>query len=157
MEITRETLSRLIRGSYTDLYRAAQNLGENITWQPLDRGRSALDQIQEAAGFALLGAEIFEQQAMPPFDPEGMNRLRANHDTPEKALTLLEEASAKLASALEIFPPEKLDHRIILPFGDGAERSFAEIAMLIYWNTVYHEGQVNYIETLIDYVPVKEN
>lgn len=148
MNLSQTALARMVRKSAEDLGKAATELGDKMTWRPLDKGRSALDQVQECAGIALLGTQILTTQAMPPMDPSTFEKLRADHDTPAKALQLLSEAADQCARAIETFPDDKMDHKITLPFGGGMEKSFAEIPLMVYWNTVYHEGQVNYIQTL---------
>ena len=38
--------------------------------------------------------------------------------------------------------------QVTLPFGAGGDWTLAEIIQANYWNTSYHHGQVNYIQTL---------
>ena len=108
-----------------------------------------MDQIVECAGFAFLTKQIYDAQTTIPLDMTKMEELKAQYDTPEKALGLLDHAFEELAQSIEAFPDEKMGDKIILPIGGGLERSFAEVAMMTHWNTVYHEGQINYIETLM--------
>lgn len=150
MEISQKALADMNRGAAAALAKAAQELGEKATWKPLDKGRTALDQVQECAGLTRLCARVFEAGEMISISPDGMAQLRAKIDTLETATTYLHTAVEDLGRAIEAFPAEKLDEKIILPFGTGIEKSFAELAMMNYWNMVYHEGQVNYIQTLYD-------
>lgn len=150
MEISKHSLALMLRRNGKDLGAAATALGDKMTWKPLDKGRTALEQVIECAGFALLTKAMFDAQAAVPIDMEKMAAMRVQYDTPEKALALLDSAFEALGQAVEAFPAEKLGDKIILPFGGGMERSFAEVAMMTHWNTVYHEGQINYIETLTE-------
>jgi hypothetical protein len=36
----------------------------------------------------------------------------------------------------------------VLPFAGNVTRMFARMMMGGYWNTIYHIGQINYIQTL---------
>jgi len=121
---------------------------EKVTWKPLDNGRSALDQLQECAIISFFGAKLLQTREVPPFDREGFEKLRAENDTPEKALALLDKGIDTLAAAIEAFPPEHLDDTLTLPFLGGMEKSFAELMLLTYWNMVFHEGQICFIQTL---------
>ena len=149
MEISKHTLALMLRRNGNALGDAAKALGDHIVWKPLDKGRSGLDQVLECAGFAFLTKQIFEAQAMIPIDFAQLEAMKAEYDTPEKALGLLDQTFEELANAIEAFPDAKMGEKLVLPFMNNAERSFTEIAMMTHWNTVYHEGQINYIETLM--------
>lgn len=142
------TLAQMNRSAAAALARAAEELGDRVTWKPLDKGRSALDQVQECAGMTQMATHIFQTQEVPPFDRAAFEKFRAEYGTPDKAIALFRTATEALAAAIEAFPPDRLTHKVTLPFGGGMEKSFGELALMVYWNTVYHEGQVNYIQTL---------
>ena len=148
MPDVRTLLINLNRQGAAKLEKAARELGDRITWRPLDKGRSALNQVVECGAINLLGAQLLEKQAVPPFDPAMFERTYAENDTPEKAFALLAQGTDALVKAIEAFPEEKWEEKVTLPFGGGMEMSFAEVALLNYWNMTYHEGQVNYIQTL---------
>lgn len=149
MTVSQQTLAQMIRTSYEALTRAASELGDKMDWRPLNKGRSALDQVIECASFAQLGTHILTHQALPPMDQGVFEELHAEHGTPEKALALAQSASDEFARAIEAFPAEKMGEKITLPFGGGMEKALGEIPLMAYWNTVYHEGQINYIQTLL--------
>lgn len=138
----------MIRNSSAALGRAASSLGEQFTWKPLDKGRSAHDQVIEVAGMFLLAKHLVESGEMPSIDREHHARMLQKFDTAEKALKQLEDAADLLAIAIETAPTEQLAKVVRLPFGGGMDKTIAEVLLLAYWNNVYHEGQVNYIHTL---------
>jgi uncharacterized damage-inducible protein DinB len=148
MQSVQEMLATMNRKAAQDLARAVAALGDKATWRPLDKGRSALDQVLECAGFAHAGAHIFTRGEVPELSPESFARFGAENDTPEKALAALERTSEAFAQAIRALPTEKLGDKVTLPFGGGMELSLGEVALMNHWNTVYHEGQVNYIQTL---------
>ena len=95
-----------------------------------------------------MGKMLLETQTMPPMDRAAFLAFREKYDTPEKVFAVLESASEEFAKAIEALPQEKLETVVTLPFGGGMDKTLAEFVMLVYWNTVYHEGQINYIQTL---------
>jgi hypothetical protein len=148
MNDVKALLAQLNRSAAESLARLADQMGGSITYQPLDKGRSALNQMVECAGLNLLVARILETQTVPELDGSALERLYRENDTADKALALLSGGTDRLVKAIEAFPTEKLDDRVTLPFGGGMEKSFAEVALMCYWNMTYHEGQINYIQTL---------
>ncbi len=138
----------MIRSSAGALGKAASELGEKFTWRPLDKGRSAHDQVLEAAGMFLLTKHMVESGTVPPMDSEQHGKAMEEFNTPTKALKQLEDAADLLAVAVTVAPADRLATVLHLPFGGGMDKTIAEIVMMAYWNTVYHEGQVNYIQTL---------
>jgi uncharacterized damage-inducible protein DinB len=143
-----QALAQMNRSAAEALGKAAAELGDKITWRPLDKGRNALDQVLECAGFARLGTHIFTHGTVPPMDQSVFEQFHAEHGTPEKALAVLQSATDEFARAIEALPAEKQQNKVTLPFGGGMEKTLVEVALMNYWNTVYHEGQVNYIQTL---------
>ena len=62
-------------------------------------------------------------------------------------LEALKSATNELADAIAEFPAEKLGDKVKHPFYEG-EITWADLAMIFYWNDIYHTGQVNYIQVL---------
>lgn len=79
---------------------------------------------------------------------EEREALMASHDTKEKALALLEEETQKLLAVLESLDPETLGDELEKPLGRSLSR-FA-VAELPAAHMMYHDGQLNYIQTLHD-------
>jgi hypothetical protein len=153
MASVKELAVKLNREASASMARTANAMPpEKVTWQPLEMGRTTLDQIQECGAINHFGAKVLQTREAPPFDEaarERFARLKADHDTLEKALKLLDNGTEALVAAIEAFPEEDLDAMITLPFGpEGMTMSFAELMLMSYWNVVYHQGQINYIQTL---------
>lgn len=148
MNETKTLLAHLTRTGSQSVASAARDMGDKLTWKPLDKGRTALNQVVECAGITSLTAQIFESGEMPPFDSTSMQQFFAENESPEKAFPLLEQATERLVRAIEAIPEENLNKTITLPFGPGMQKTIAEVALLNYWNFAYHEGQINYIQTL---------
>ena len=138
----------MIRNSSAALGKAASSLGEQFAWKPLDKGRSAHDQVIEVAGMFILAKHLVESGEMPEINREHHAQMMQEFGTQEKALKQLEDAADLLAIAIETAPTDRLSKIVHLPFGGGIDKTIAEVLLLAYWNNVYHEGQVNYISTL---------
>jgi hypothetical protein len=148
MSVSSATLANMIRNSSAALGKAAADLGEKFAWKPLDKGRSAHDQVLEVAGIYLLAKHLLESGEMPDINREHHAKMIQEFDTSEKALKQLSDAADLLAIAIDAAPVDRLAKVVHLPFGGGVDKTIAEVVLLAYWNTVYHEGQVNYIQTL---------
>ena len=148
MSVPSSALAHMIRSSAADLGKIASELGDKFFWSPLDKGRSAHSQLVEVSGINLYAKHIVETGAVP--DPEwSMHEIKIEElDTPVKTVEYLTSAADLLATVVEVAPAERLATVITLPFGGGMTKTIAEVVMMAYWNTVYHEGQVNYIDTL---------
>ena len=57
--------------------------------------------------------------------------------------------SEAFAAFVRAFPDERLNDVITLPFGGGTSHTVAEMMLSHYWNCSYHEGQINYISSLL--------
>ena len=141
MNIPPATMAFLIRQSYADLVSAAEKLGDKITWSPSDKGRTALHQLVECGTIAQM--VIAHQQGKPLPD---MATMQAEVDTPEKAFAFCHESGEALAILIEQQTTQILNTVVETPFGP---RSMVRFLMLCYWNNGYHEGQINYISTLV--------
>ncbi|HXG25181.1 MAG TPA: hypothetical protein VNJ09_11540, partial [Chthonomonadales bacterium] len=82
----------------------------------------------------------------PAFDEKDYKEQKDAHRN-RGAIAWLTESTEALASAVASFPESQLGQTITNPF-TGKPTSWAEFADFFYWNNVYHEGQVNYIQVL---------
>ncbi len=153
MQHVQTLLTQLIRSESTALAQAARETGDRITWQPLDKGRSALNLVVECGWINRLTAELLETGELPFFEFSQFEQLVAENGTAEKALALLTKETERCAKALEAFPTEKLNDTVTLPFGEGMVKTIAEVVGMTHWNMAYHHGQVNYIQTLYQEAP----
>ena len=138
----------MIRGAAGALGKAASELGDKFSWSPLDKGRSAHDQVLEVAGLFLIAKGLLETGELPPMDRSAHQAALTTFDTMDKSLKELTDSADLLAIAIEAAPMDRLAKVVTLPFGGGMDKTIAEVMLMAYWNTVYHEGQVNYIHTL---------
>jgi len=119
---------------------------EKQTWKPLDEGRSALEQAQELA----TAPEMFLMHLAPDRTPKYSSFEEASAAGAQMDLDACEaeckSLTAEINDAIAKMTPEQMAAKHAMPW--GMEHSGGEIAGFHYWNTVYHLGQVNYIQTL---------
>ncbi|MDE2127724.1 MAG: hypothetical protein KGJ62_14170 [Armatimonadetes bacterium] len=123
---------------------------DRCAWNPIvegNKGRDALDQALECAYLNGYGAGAFRDGVMPAFDASDYKSRQDAHRSPKQAIPWLREATEYLAGVVEACTEEKLATTVTNPF-TKKECSLADFADFLYWNTVYHEGQVNYIQVL---------
>lgn len=129
---------------------AATALGDKATWRPLDKGRSAVSQLVECGGVMTMTAQMLREKAFPPLDREAMKGAETANDTLEKAVRFFTTGRDALIAALDTVEESELTSVVItLPFGGGIDKTLDGVVRMCCWNNTYHEGQVNYIQTLL--------
>ncbi len=133
----------------TDFIGVVENIPEEKrTWSPKEGTRSTLDQ---AAECAILAGRVADLLTTRVFNMEGgMEKFFAEKNAlaeswPETK-ALLEANVPKLVSAVMAIPDEDLSVSIDMPWG---ARTISEILYYPMWNLGYHEGQVNYIASIL--------
>ncbi|HLJ53903.1 MAG TPA: DinB family protein [Chthonomonadaceae bacterium] len=120
---------------------------DKADWQPLDAGRSALDQLKECAVICGLATSVLNERAFPADFGEQYGRAMAGLDTADRAIAALQANSAALDQAILAVPDADLDITVTIPWSDKPS-SVAEMMFMNYWNVTYHIGQISYIQTL---------
>ena len=120
---------------------------EKRSWQPEDRGRSALDQVAECAVLSGYTAELIgtRQWSGSNFGLFFQEKAEAAQDWDELRV-LLQQNTERVAAALQSVHDDALGDEIALPWG---KMTLAEIVAYPYWNMTYHQGQINYIASLL--------
>ena len=141
-----EYAASALEKSVEDLIEASNSLPKDQwAWKPLDKGRTVLDQLAECAATNALTAKVvaaafWEESMMPDYW-----QTIASVETPETAITVLREATASLIKSIRettdanLAAEVKLHHETV---------TLAQLFLMPLWNMSYHEGQINYIDTL---------
>jgi hypothetical protein len=144
-------LANRLRSAGNALYAACEKMPEDrLSWHPTvegNPGRDALDQLVECGYLNEWAATAFRIGALPPFDEKDYKARKDANRNRVAALRWLQEGTEALAKAVEAASPELLGATFTNPLS-GQPSTWAEFADFFYWNTVYHEGQVNYIQVL---------
>ena len=143
----KDLLIGMLRHSSDSLAKAATDLGDKATWSPLDKGRTAIDQVAECALISQWIAGVLTAQAMPAPDWDAFGVAKAALDTTEKALESLTAGTDALAAAITALPDSAAGIDVTLPW--GATMTLGQLPTIVVWNNSYHDGQINYISTLL--------
>ena len=148
-----EFLAGRLQAAGNDLYNACNKMpADRIEWHPEtegNAGRDALDQALECAYLNEWAATAYATATIPGIDWDDYKARTNARRNKADCLAWLQSSTEALATALANFPEGKLGDATIDPIHNGKETTWADFAIdLFYWNTVYHEGQVNYIQVL---------
>ena len=138
--------ARVTERKAQDLLAAAAAVPEDKhSWQPLEKGRTVIDQVAECAIINRMAIQVLADRAWDTAGREQRQRDRAALDTLEKARVRLLENTLALAEAIRAVPDDHLELAVALPWGTS---TVADALLIPYWNMCYHEGQISYIHTL---------
>ncbi len=145
--MTNDDISGLVRKSAADLIKATRSLGDKASWQPLEKGRSAANQVAECALIASFAAGVLATKAVGPMDWEAFNKAcAALAADPHAAMETLATNTEALSDAIGALT--EADHAATVTMPWDEVLTLPHVAMMVHWNNTYHEGQVNYIQTL---------
>lgn len=146
----KEQVIKMTKNAINEILHFARSTeADKLNWKPMDLGRSALDQLQECAQSPLFFSRVLESREFFQLDPqflEEIKAVRAGWTTIEQCEEKMNENHEALFNTIREFPDEDLENSIKLPWGQTA--TMADLMMFQYWNLVYHQGQINYIQTL---------
>src|SRR5579871_2489670 len=118
---------------------------EKLHWKPLGCGRSVIEQVIECIIVNKKWSLTLREGVYTRLSAETVEQVEATRQDVTQVQHLLQEAAEELAAAILALPTQQLEGQITAPFGTY---SVANCCLLGYWNMVYHEGQINYIQTL---------
>ncbi|MCG9895615.1 MAG: DinB family protein [Fimbriimonadaceae bacterium] len=148
-----EFIVRQTQKAVGDFFRAVEALPpDRIDWKPEALARSALSQAQEVALAPPVFIELIELGADFEFSEHAReDAMKAREAIPDlaSAREMAMKTTGELCAVILSVPDERLEEDLVLPFGGGARMTLADVMGLHAWNTTYHYGQVNYIQTLL--------
>ncbi len=142
-------LSTSIPKAAADLETALLRLpADKRNWSAGGDARSALNMVAEVALLNGDTAEMIEnRRGMANLDLGELNRRIAELTGDWPALqTLLHSNTARVAAVVGALSDDDFDAEIQMPWG---AMTIAQIAAYPYWNACYHEGQINFIASLL--------
>lgn len=142
---------RMTQEALSDLIRAVEALPEEKRdWKPAESARSALDQLREVALSPQFHRSILVTSQPPaPELHAQLGQQAAQLIDLESCRAAALQATSDLCGAISQVPDAWLEREVTLPFKRAMTVSLADVCFLHYWNTVYHLGQVNYLQTLL--------
>ena len=141
-------LANATREAASSLEKALNRLPEDKRdWSPMGDARSAMDMVAECA---ILSdpTNIVQSRSFPmDFDfgafQQQKNELAKN---PAEAWSLLKQNVERAITTIQSVPDSDLDIQVQMPFGTF---TIGQIISYPYWNMSYHEGQINYIASML--------
>ncbi|HLK57342.1 MAG TPA: DinB family protein [Chthonomonadaceae bacterium] len=149
MPSMQEFLVGATRKASADLEAALLRLPEDKrNWRPAETARTALDQYAECAILNGSTADVIVSRSFPTnYDfsafTNAKDALAQNWD---RAQALLKENTEKICSVIQAVPDADLNIEVQFPWGP---MTLAQIIAYPLWNMSYHEGQINYIASLL--------
>ncbi len=121
---------------------------EKRDWQPAEGSRSALNQVAECAIMNAGTIDLIHTKRFPAdFNVEQYQQqitaLTGDWPTLQR---LLHENAANVVDVIRTVSDEDLGIMIDMPWGP---MSLAQVISYPYWNMTYHEGQINYIASML--------
>ena len=117
-------------------------------WSPGEKSRTALDQMAECAVLNGYTADLIQTRAWHKdwFAKFPAEKAEAAAQDWETLHARLQENTRRVAQAIAAVPDAALTDEIEMP---GRTMTLAEVLARSYWNMTYHEGQINYIASLL--------
>ena len=145
-------IAQRVRNAGSALTAACEKMPDDrIAWHPTtegNTGRDALDQLLECAYLSEWAAKGYAAKALPAVDWDDYKKVCDAKRNKAEAVAWMKSATAALADAIAAFPEAEIGNAITDVI-HNTPSTWADFAIdLLYWNNVYHEGQVNYIQVL---------
>jgi len=142
-------LARGIEKATEDLLAAIDRLpADKRSWSPMGDARTAMDQLAECALLNGATADVIVAKKWTMGD-DFAPYMKAKADLAQdeaKCRAVLAENTARVIKAVSEVPDSDLDIEIEMPW---MKITLAQNCSYPYWNTCYHEGQINYIASML--------
>jgi hypothetical protein len=133
----------------SDLEVALMRLPEDKRdWSAQGDARSALDLVAECAILNGSTAELIKARQFPPdYDMAGYMAEKEALTKDWAALqSLLHQNTARVVAAIRAVPEDDLAAEVTMPWGP---MTMEQVISYPHWNMSYHEGQINYIASML--------
>jgi uncharacterized damage-inducible protein DinB len=138
--------SALSREAGETLIRVASSTPpDRLEWKPLDNGRTILDQLVECCIANRKWARILRNRTYSNLPREQVVATYAGLDSLEVIAARLRETVRELVEGIETVSDEDAGKKLDTEWGPY---TLGRCCIHAYWNMVYHEGQINYVQTL---------
>lgn len=143
--VTQLAASRTIMACESLIAAAASTATDRLNWVPMANAREVMDQLRECIVANRKWTEILKTRKYANLGPTVWEQVEAECTTLDKVTEKLKESAAALVTAIEAIPDDETADTIETEWG---LYSLADCCLHAYWNMTYHEGQINYIQTL---------
>jgi uncharacterized damage-inducible protein DinB len=132
-----------------DLETALNRLPEDKrNWSSMGKARTALDMVAECAVMNDGTVKMLQTHTFPAdFDFAAFGQqIKELIAAPDTLRTLLHESTDRVIAAIRAVPDADLSVEIPMPWGP---MTVLQIIAYTHWNMTYHEGQINYIASML--------
>ncbi|HVT14043.1 MAG TPA: DinB family protein [Fimbriimonadaceae bacterium] len=141
-----EAVARRTEIALEDFAAAVQRVPtERLEWQPIGDARPVLEIVQECGRVNERWADMIASGEWIAWDAGKIEGIRSETADIERAMAYLRASTAKYAATVRALPDERLDVEFQAPWRSA---TMAEWLCHALWHLSYHEGQINYIQTL---------
>ncbi len=136
-----EAYEKMLLSGVDDLWRnIAAMPADKLEWKLAEKTRSVREILGEVVGAtsyngAVLTARASVDDAWTSSDGLSLEDLEALH----------RKNIAEFLDVVKAFPAEELSDKVVLPWG---EMTYFDIISYGYWNTMYHLGQIAYVQMM---------
>ena len=124
---------------------------DKMEWQPLENGRSVLDQCREMAMCPSWCLDIIDAKEQPEWNEDAMAAIKLEQEQWKTVEACEAECSRRLTKLFAFFgsmADERLAESKWLPYDGGRDFTMPQMMDYPRWNFNYHLGQISYIQTL---------
>ena len=149
MSTLQDFLAESALSAAQELEAALLNLPEDKhNWSAGGTARTAIDMVAEVAILNGDTADMIQTRTgMVDFDADELNQRKAALCEDWNALkAMLDKNTARVADAIRGVPDDELKTEIPMPWG---AMTLTDIIAYPYWNAKYHEGQINFIASIL--------
>jgi hypothetical protein len=148
-----EQAAQLTRDAGASLFASAHAMPEDkLNWSPMGDARTALHMLQECAYYLptlapwLSPGEGMSERFMAVAGP-AMEESKS-WDTLDKVEAAYNGYVEDTLATIRAVPDDDLNREVGVPWAQGETLPAWKVMLTLYWNLVYHLGQINYIQTL---------
>lgn len=141
----------MLETGLSDLEKTARAVPDDkLNWKPLDKGRTALDLLGDAAQTPVLVTRLLQSpDDFNPFEHFAQLTQERQDWTREQCLEKLRANTTAAIEAIRALPDNDLEKPVHLPYGeDGLTLPLGAWLMIAYRTFVSRFAQINYIQTL---------
>jgi hypothetical protein len=121
---------------------------ERARWMAGPDARSALEQVVECSLANVMWSNILRTRVHESLPQNVADHAYRTLDTVEKAVERLLASAHVLVEVIRGLDPKDLGSLVPFPWKPENGRTVAECCFHPYWNMVYHQGQLAFIQTL---------
>ncbi len=133
--------TKVLSEGTADLWRNIAAMPEDkLTWKPADTSRSTKELLGEIVSSTVYGTAVLATKSPAHDSWKSVEVL-----TIQELQTAHMQANTEFLQIFAALSEEELSELVELPWGT---KSYLDVVAYVYWNLMYHLGQIAYIQTM---------